>query len=183
MEKLQNNENTNSSTHFTQPHEAIFLVLSYLPVFELIEMSQVCKSLRDAVENDILPWLNIMVDKPLSSRLSDDHLMKITSKANGLLRSLALINCYRVTDDALLVVVTRNPLLEKLFVPGCRRLTPGGVIKAVKMVPKLRSLKINGIYNVNKDDLQTLHTLIGENSSSSDLLGKVGLICTHHMHG
>lgn len=164
MGELKNIENTNDFTQLRAPHEAIFLVLAYLPVFELIEMSKVCKSLKDEVENDILPWLKIIVDKPLNTRLTNDYLRKITSKANGLLKSLALINCTRITDDGLLLVVEENPLLEKLFVTGCTRLTPGAVIKAVEMIPKLKSLKINGIYNVNKDVLQTLHQQIREMS-------------------
>ncbi|CAI9755241.1 unnamed protein product [Fraxinus pennsylvanica] len=96
------------------PHEALFFVLAFLPVFELVSMTQVCKSLRDAINNDILPWLNIIVELPLNKRLSDDILMKVTSKANGRLRFLALKNCVRVTDDGLLKVVEENPFISKV---------------------------------------------------------------------
>ena len=96
------------------PHEAMFLVLAYLPVYEVVVMSQVCTSLRDAVNNDILPWLNVIVQRPLSWRLNDEILIKITSKANGRLKTLALINCMHVTDHGLQRVVQQNPLINKV---------------------------------------------------------------------
>lgn len=96
------------------PHEALFLVLSYLPVYEVVVMSQVCTSLRDAVNNDILLWLNVIVQRPLSWRLNDEILIKITSKANGRLKTLALINCMHVTDHGLQRVVQQNPLINKV---------------------------------------------------------------------
>lgn len=96
------------------PHEAIFLVLAYLPLFELLAMCEVCRSLRDALNNDILQWMSIIVKKPLSSRLSNDSLMKITSKANGQLRTLALISCTKITDDGLQAVVANNPRINKV---------------------------------------------------------------------
>jgi len=96
------------------PHQAMFLVLTYLPVYEVVLMSQVCTSLRDAVNNDILPWLNLTVEKPLSWRLNDEILLKVTSKANGRLKTLTLINCMHVTDEGLQRVVEQNPLINKV---------------------------------------------------------------------
>lgn len=96
------------------PHEALFLVLSYLPLFELLSMRAVCVSLRDAVEHDVLPWLHIVVDRRLSSRLSDYTLGRIARKAGGRLRTLALINCFKISDSGLHEVVEKNPLLTKV---------------------------------------------------------------------
>jgi len=96
------------------PHEAMFLVLTYLPVYEVVLMSQVCTSLRDAVNNDILPWLNVTVERPLSWRINDEILLKVTSKANGRLKILTLINCMHVTDEGLQRVVEQNPLIDKV---------------------------------------------------------------------
>ena len=98
------------------PHDSVFLVLSRLPLVELLSMSLVCKSLKDAVDDDILLWLNIFVDKPLNSRISDHTLMDITSKANGRLKSLALIECLQITDDGLQAVVAENPLINKVSI-------------------------------------------------------------------
>lgn len=109
------NEHTNQGTEPGPPHEALFLVLAYLPVFELLAMSEACMSLRDAVNKDVLPWLDIIVERPLNSWLSDEILMKITSKANGRLRTLALINCVKITDDGLQRVVEKNPFISKVW--------------------------------------------------------------------
>lgn len=104
-----------TSQHFGPPPEAMFLVLAYLPLYELLCMNQVCRSLRDAVNGDILPWLNIVVEAPLHSRLSDDVLMKITAMADGRLATLALLNCFKITDDGLLRVIQKNPRISKVL--------------------------------------------------------------------
>ncbi|KAJ0669378.1 putative F-box domain, leucine-rich repeat domain superfamily, F-box-like domain superfamily [Helianthus annuus] len=98
------------------PHESLYLVLPYLPLFELLAMAQTCKSFNDALNNDILPWLNIVVDDKLrGSRVTDEILMKITSKAMGRLRSLILVNCSKITDDGLQNVVVNNPGINKVW--------------------------------------------------------------------
>lgn len=142
------------------PHEAWFLILAYLPLQELISVSQVCKSFRDAINDDILIWLDIIVEKPLSFCLTDEILMKIASKANGRLRNLALLDCARITDAGLMSVVYENPLISKLYVPGCTELTPEGLLAATTVLTErsdsLTTLKINGIYNLTQDHLQVL---------------------------
>lgn len=149
------------------PHEALLLAISYFPLFELLAAREVCRSLRDAVDSDILPWLDIVVKKPLNSRITEDILIKFTSKAKGRLRTLALINCVKITDDGLQQVIDENPLISQLFVPGCTGLTPEGVIRAVENLTKhnqdLISLKINGIYGINKQHLEILHSLLRTN--------------------
>lgn len=109
---VQNDEEKEESGG--SPHEALFLVLAYLPLFELLAFSEVCRSLKDAVKKDILPWLNITVERPLNLRLSDEILMKIASKADGRLRALALLNCTRITDDGLQRVIDKNPFINKV---------------------------------------------------------------------
>lgn len=105
---------TDEKTEAAEPHEALFLVIAYLPVYEILTMSQICKSLRDAVNNDILLWFNVVVERPLNSRLSDDTLFKITSKANGRLQTLALKNCIHITNQGLQRVVEQNPFINKV---------------------------------------------------------------------
>lgn len=96
------------------PHEALFLVLEYLhlPLFELLVLTEVCTLLRDAVNNCVQQWL--VVQRPLNWRLSDKILRKLSSKANGKLRTLALINCVKVTDSGLLQVIEENPLINNV---------------------------------------------------------------------
>ncbi|OIW21847.1 hypothetical protein TanjilG_13108 [Lupinus angustifolius] len=151
------------------PHEALFLVLSYLNVYELLVMSQVCISLRDAVSNDVLPWLNLVVERPINYRLSDEILMKITSKANGRLKTLALINCVHITDQGLQRVIEQNKLISKLYIPSCTSITPEGVLRAVEVLCQgshsLSSLRINGIYNIQKEHLDMLSFYLRKNQS------------------
>lgn len=159
--------NIMQTSQLGQPHEAMFLILPYLPLFELLSMTQVCKSFRDALKHDILPWLNIVVDKPLNNRFSDDFLVKIMSKAKGRLRIVAMKNCFKITDDGLLQVIASNPHVTKLYLQGCTGLTIEGVIGAVKLLTKpphrLKYLAISGIYNVKTEDFQTLCQLMGIN--------------------
>ncbi|KAI3731557.1 hypothetical protein L1987_62746 [Smallanthus sonchifolius] len=172
-ETTQKQHQTNQYTSIVgQPHESLYLVLPYLPLFELLAMAQVCKSFMDALNNDILPWLNIVVeDKVPRSRVSNEILMKITSKARGRLRSLVLVNCGKITDDGLQNVVANNPSISKLHVPHCMGLTPEGIIKAVTTLNQhnvtLKTLKINGISNITKEHLQTLHSLLNTDDPSS----------------
>ncbi|KAK2982156.1 hypothetical protein RJ640_003657, partial [Escallonia rubra] len=167
--ETEKQEITDCSIQSGPPPEAMFFALAYLPLFELLSMGQVCRSLRDAVNNDILPWLTIMVKRPLNSRITDDFLMKITARGNGRLRSLALVNCFKITDDGLHSVIAQNPHLNKLYIPGCTGLTPEGVIRAAKMITErnhnVLTLKINGIYNINEEHLKTLRSLLGINQT------------------
>ncbi|KAM0002032.1 putative 4Fe-4S ferredoxin, iron-sulfur binding, leucine-rich repeat domain superfamily [Helianthus debilis subsp. tardiflorus] len=160
------------SSNIGQPHESLYLVLPYLPLFELLAMAQTCKSFNDALSNDILPWLNIVVDdKVRRSRVTDEILVKITSKAMGRLRSLVLVNCGMITDDGLLNVVANNPGINKLHLPQCTGITAEGIIRAVTTLNQhnttVKTLKINGISNVTKEHLQTLHFLLNSDDSSS----------------
>ncbi|KAL5553220.1 hypothetical protein UlMin_040621 [Ulmus minor] len=162
MEISKDQGNDNSSVQ--SPHEALFLALAYLPTLELLATSQVSRSLRDAVKNDVLPWMNIVIEKPLSNRLSDHKLRQITSMARGRVTTLALINCEKLSDSGLQQVVQENPHINKLHIPGCTGLTPDGVIRAVKTLSNqsrgLKSLSINGIYNIQNHHLQTLHSYL-----------------------
>ena len=40
-----------------------------LDVPELLVMSEACMLLRDAVDKDVLSWRDIIIEKPLNSRL------------------------------------------------------------------------------------------------------------------
>ena len=98
------------------PHEALFLVLPYLHVGELVAMSQVCTSIRDAVNKDVLAWRNFIVQPPLNLNLSDQILIRLASKANGGITTLALNNCTKITDYGLQRVVEENTFINKVCV-------------------------------------------------------------------
>ncbi|KAI6686035.1 hypothetical protein NL676_031948 [Syzygium grande] len=161
-----------------QPHEALFLVLPYLSLSGLIAVGEVCTSLRDAARDDVLLWLELVVDDPLSRRLHDENLIEIASKANGKLRTVGLFNCTKITDGGLQSVTEKNPLITKLYVPGCTGLTPEGVINAVKTLSAngniLQSIKINGLYNLQKQHLQVLQSYVQVNPETLE-----HRCCTH----
>ncbi|XP_020584172.1 F-box protein At3g27290-like [Phalaenopsis equestris] len=98
----------------TEPHSALFLVLGYLRLPELLAFRQVCRAFRDEIAADETLWRHITVEPPLSLRLCDEKLLWITSFARGNLKSLALPRCWRITDTGLLQVVDQNPYITKL---------------------------------------------------------------------
>ena len=97
------------------PHQALSLVLAYLSLYELLSMNQAGKSFRDAITNDVLIWLDIIIERRLGLRLTDESLIKIASRANGRLQNLALLNCVRITDVGLMRVVNENPHISKVI--------------------------------------------------------------------
>lgn len=102
--------------HAPPPHHAMFLVIPYLRVYEVLTMSLVCTSLRDAVNNDVLPWLRIIIETPLNYRLTNETLLKITSKANGRVQKLALMNCIHITNQGLQRVIEQNPFIKEVTI-------------------------------------------------------------------
>ncbi|RVW48479.1 F-box protein SKIP28 [Vitis vinifera] len=88
------------------------------------------RSMRDAVDKDVLLWLDIIVEKPLNMLFSDEIMIKLTSKANGRLRTLALMSCIKITDDG----------LQQLYLPACTGLTPEGIMRAVKTLTEIIKL-------------------------------------------
>ncbi|XP_068664184.1 F-box protein SKIP28-like [Aristolochia californica] len=147
---------------FSGPHEALFYSLPYLYLRELFGVRRVCKSLRQAVDEDDLLWQNVRVDVPLSRKLTDDHLLSITSKARGKLRSLVLIDCGGITDAGLRRVVDDNPHITGLYVPGCTGLSPTGIINMVERLPKLERIAVHGVLNMT-DHLENLNSLLHDN--------------------
>lgn len=158
---------TQNHREIRSPHEALFLTLTYLPLLQLLSISETCTSMRDGVFNDVLPWIHIKVDCVLSHRLSDQTLIKYASKANGRLLSLVINKSVKITDDGLQQVIQQNPFIRKLHVPGCSGLTPDGIITMVKTLsnhgPYLTSLKVNGLYKINHHHLETLRSILTKN--------------------
>lgn len=98
------------------PHDAMRLVLDYLGVQDLLSVEQVCRSLRDSVRGNPLLWWSIHIDQSLSLRITDGTLIKLTSRAQGFLQCLSLVNCVRITDSGLRCVLENNPRLMKVSI-------------------------------------------------------------------
>ncbi|KAG6478747.1 hypothetical protein ZIOFF_062191 [Zingiber officinale] len=142
---------------------ALLLVLGYLRLPELLAFQGVSRLFRDAVSLDSLLWRRVAIERPLSLRLTDEALVRITSRAGGKLEALALLDCWKVTDDGLMQVVNRNRGITKLHVPGCTQLSADGVVRILKwhyeLKGRLKSLQIHGIPNLTIYHLDALKLL------------------------
>ncbi|XP_042440338.1 F-box protein SKIP28-like [Zingiber officinale] len=142
---------------------ALLLVLGYLRLPELLAFQGVSRLFRDAVSLDSLLWRRVSIERPLSLRLTDEALVRITSRAGGKLEALALLDCWKVTDDGLMQVVNRNRGITKLHVPGCTQLSADGVVRILKwhyeLKGRLKSLQIHGIPNLTIYHLDALKLL------------------------
>ncbi|KAL5708417.1 hypothetical protein ACHQM5_019213 [Ranunculus cassubicifolius] len=142
----------------SQPHDALFFVLAYLNFLDLLKCSRVCKSFKDAVDNDVLLWFDFIVEPPLNLKITDDVLLKFTDKAQGRLRSLGITNCVRITDGGLQRVIEKNPNITKLYIQSCTQMTPDGILKVVESSNKLEMIRVENIYSLKKNHLQTLYS-------------------------
>lgn len=93
-----------------------FVHCVFLGVKDLLSVERVCKSFRNAVRSDPLLWRNIIIDWPLNERITDDVLVKLTSRAQGTLQTLGLVHCVRITDSGLQGVFDSNPRLTKVSI-------------------------------------------------------------------
>ncbi|XP_012845967.1 PREDICTED: F-box protein SKIP28-like [Erythranthe guttata] len=96
----------------SSPNEAIFFVLAYLPLFELLRVSRVCKSLRDAVNDDVLLWMKIVVAGALlhipgctnlspAGIIESVKLLTNTNNSNHRLQSLRINGIHSIKKDDL----------------------------------------------------------------------------------
>ncbi|XP_022997577.1 F-box protein SKIP14-like [Cucurbita maxima] len=147
------------------PHAALNFVLGYLGTRELLIVESVCKSLQSAAEGDPFFWRNINICGKLDVKITDDVLLKLTSKAQGGLESLSLVNCVMISDDGLNQVLLNNAKVTKLCVPGCTRLTIGGIVNNLKAFkskgsPGMKHLSIAGMYGVTEAHFKELEKLL-----------------------
>ncbi|XP_022944936.1 F-box protein SKIP14-like isoform X3 [Cucurbita moschata] len=147
------------------PHAALNFVLGYLGTRELLVIESVCKSLQSTAEDDPFFWRNINICGKVDVKITDDILLKLTSKAQGGLESLSLVNCVMISDNGLNEVLFNNPKVTKLCVPGCTRLTIGGIVDSLKAFklkgrPGLKHLSIAGMYGVTEAHFKELEKLL-----------------------
>ncbi|XP_052195632.1 F-box protein SKIP14 [Diospyros lotus] len=159
-------ENHLSSSDGGAPNDALFFALGYLGMRDLLSVEMVCKSLRDAVQNDPLLWRSIHISQPLSDKITDDSLFQLASRAQGTLQCLSLVKCPQITDAGLTRVLDSNPGLRKLSVPGCLRLSVGGILgnlKSLKLSGKfgVKQLRISGLYGITDKQFEELKLLLG----------------------
>ncbi|PWA63827.1 F-box domain, cyclin-like protein [Artemisia annua] len=141
--------------------DGLFFALGYLGTRDLVTVEGVCKSLRDGVQNDPLLWRSVHVDQPLGESFGDEALMRVTDRANGMLQSLSLVKCLKITDDGLKSVFQRNPGLTKLSVLGCYGLSVEGLLSNLKSLKSsggsgIKRLRIGGLHSVTMEHFEEL---------------------------
>ncbi|KAK8574382.1 hypothetical protein V6N13_034326 [Hibiscus sabdariffa] len=152
------------------PNNALFFTLGFLGVKDLLSVERVCKSLRDAVRSDSLLWRNIHIENSLSKRITDDALLKLTSRAQGTIESLSLVGCKMITDEGLRHVLESNPKLTKLSVPECTRLNVEAILFNLRSFKSggfsgIKQLRIGGSFSVTEEQFKELKFLLGINNS------------------
>ncbi|KAK8716018.1 hypothetical protein V6N13_043339 [Hibiscus sabdariffa] len=152
------------------PNNALFFTLGYLGLKDLLSVERVCKSLRDAVRSDPLLWRNIHIEHSLSKRITDDALLKLTSRAQGTIECLSLEGCKMITDDGLRRVLESNPKVTKLSVPECTRLNVEGILFNLRAFKSagfsgIKHLRIGGSFSVTEEQFKELKVLLGINNS------------------
>ncbi|ERN13640.1 F-box protein SKIP14 [Amborella trichopoda] len=152
------------------PHEALLFSLRYLGMKDLLSVERVSQSLNAAVRGDPLLWRSIHVDWPLSDRLSDEALIKLSMRAQGNLHCLSLVGCTRITDEGLKQVLESNPRLTELNVPGCTRLSIEAIIASLRALkapgsPGIKRLRIGSLYGVTHQHFEELKSLLDANKT------------------
>ncbi|XVF60111.1 hypothetical protein PTKIN_Ptkin08bG0017500 [Pterospermum kingtungense] len=169
------------------PNDALFFTLGYLGVKELLAVERVCKSLRDAVRNDLLLWRSIHIEHSLSKRITDDALLKLTNRAQGTLECLSLVGCVKITDDGLKRVLETNPRLTKLSVPECTRLSVEGILSNLKVFKSagssgIKYLRIGGSFGVTEEQFKELKLLLGADNPLQLRAQKPQFFQQGHLH-
>ncbi|KAJ0969120.1 hypothetical protein J5N97_021997 [Dioscorea zingiberensis] len=147
------------------PHDGLLLSLGYLGVGDLLSVERVSRSLRTAVRDDPLLWRCIHVESPLSEKITDDDLVRLTDRARGSLECLSLVECSRITDDGLKRVLQSNHKLTKLSIPGCVRLTIDGLINNLKTFTSLgamgiKCLRLGRLFSITTEQFEELKWLL-----------------------
>ncbi|GJW62633.1 glyceraldehyde-3-phosphate dehydrogenase, cytosolic, partial [Tanacetum coccineum] len=136
--------------------DGLFFALGYLGTRDLVSVEGVCKSLRDGVRNDPLLWRSVHVDQPLGESFGDEALMRVTDRANGMLQSLSLVKCLKVTDDGLKNVIQRNLGLTK-----CRRYHSILEISDISSGGSgIKRLRIGGMHSVTMEHFEELKKIL-----------------------
>ncbi|XP_073123709.1 F-box protein SKIP14 [Henckelia pumila] len=148
------------------PSDALFFALGYLGIWDLLSVERVCKSLRDAVQNDPLLWREIQIDYPLSFNIVDDVLLRLTNRAQGSLHSLSLINCKKITNRGLKHALESNLRLTKLSVRGCSNLNVDLMLQDLRIfnshgMPGIKHLRISDNTGIMNHHLNEFKLLLG----------------------
>nr|XP_024362537.1 F-box protein SKIP28-like isoform X2 [Physcomitrium patens] len=158
-------------------HEALFYVLPYLGLRELLTLETLSRRLRDLIRGDPLSWQQLLVDAPSNKNFTNVELVKLTSRAQGRLQSLSLVKCLKISEEVVEAVLVANPLVHKLGLAGCTGVSAEAILRMVKLqtdrrspdFPGLVQLRIQGLYGITTEIYNSLLAMMqpSENLSSA----------------
>lgn len=169
------------------PPDALFFSLGYLGVRDLLSVERVCKSLRDTVRNDPLLWQNLHVSYLLCDKITDDALLRLTSRAQGNLHSLSIVECLKITDGGLKKVLEMNLGLTKLSIAGCLRLSIEGTLSNLRFFksvgrPGIKHLRIGGLFGVTSQHFEELKLLLGADNQNWVSVNQPRFFCAGQLY-
>ncbi|KAL1564271.1 F-box protein-like protein [Salvia divinorum] len=154
--------------------DVIIFVLQYLDFGfkDLLSIERVCRSLRDAVQKDSYLWTSIHIDCPLSFKITNDDLLRLTNRAQGKLCSLSLVTCCNISNDGLKQVLERNLHLTKLSVAGSIKLNGEEVLNMLKVfnsvaLPGIKHLRIGDPNGLTSEHLNDYKLLLGASEEAN----------------
>ncbi|XP_057766931.1 F-box protein At3g27290-like [Salvia miltiorrhiza] len=148
--------------------DIIIFVLEHLDlgIKDLLSIERVCRSLRDAVRKDPYLWTSIHIDYPLSQKITNEDLLRLTDRAQGKLRCLSLVKCLKISKDGLYQVLERNLEVTKLSVAGSSKLNGVDFLNNLKYfnsvaVPGIKHLRIGDPLGLTNEHLNEYKILLG----------------------
>ncbi|KAK6155260.1 hypothetical protein DH2020_009508 [Rehmannia glutinosa] len=137
------------------PADALFFALGYLGVEDLLSIE----------------------DYPLSGKITDDDLIRITNRARGTLCRLSLVKCLKITNTGLKHVLESNPGLTKLSVAGCIKLSIEGILHDVKAfnsvaLPGIKHLRIGELFGLTNQHFEEFKFLLGADEDKKSSIYK-----------
>ncbi|XP_047308860.1 F-box protein SKIP14-like [Impatiens glandulifera] len=147
------------------PNASLEFALRFLSLRDLLSVQGVCRSLRSSVQTDPSLWMSINVNYPLNEKITDDILFELTSKAQGKLKSLSLVECPKITDDGFKRVLETNLQLAKLSVAGCTRVSVEGIVSTMKKLKSegtlcIKHLRVGGLCGMKEKHFEDLKILL-----------------------
>ncbi|XP_051141365.1 F-box protein SKIP14-like [Andrographis paniculata] len=156
------------------PPNAMFFALGHLGLKDLLSVEMVCKSLRDFVRDDTLLWRSIDIEYSLKNKVTNDILCRLTDRAQGMLSSLNIERCPKITNAGLFYVLRNNPGLTKLSVAACNGLNAKQVLSDLwvfnsSTVPGIKRLRVGNLYGLTSQQLEEFRLLLGMDEDTNPM--------------
>lgn len=75
---------------------------------------QACRLFRSWVEQDATLWRHLAIEPPLSHQLTEEALERAVQRGGGLVASISLSECSKISDECLKRVLASAPNLQRV---------------------------------------------------------------------